>query len=160
MSGTRLAVVALATLGFACSRPRGDGVLVVTTPLPLEDSLRGDRALKMGLARFVWLWFAGGRLVVPSAMTALRPEMDQGLAESVAISESGRVYTIRLAPDARFASGAPVRAADVVASISPIVPPYIPEGYLAARALDERTVELRLSHPQASFALQLGWIRV
>jgi peptide/nickel transport system substrate-binding protein len=161
--GSGVALAALAALAatlLACGQPHGAGVLVVTTELPFQDSLRGDQALQMGLARFVWMWFVGGRLIVPSAVTARRPDVEPGLADRVDVSDGGRVYTIHLAPEARFASGTPVRAADVVASISPLVPPYIQAASLEVRALDERTVELRLARPQASFYLRLGWIRV
>lgn len=153
-------MVLAAALAASCSRPRGEGVLVVTHDLPPEDSLRGDRALKSGFARFAFNWFLGGRLVLPSSPDGLEPSMELGLADRIEVSDGGRLYTVRLSPEARFASGTPVRAADVVASISPLVPPYLPEGTVTARALDEHTVELRLQEPQASFAITLGFIRI
>jgi ABC-type transport system substrate-binding protein len=153
-----LSALLIATVG--CTKPTGEGVLVASTGLPMQVRLSSDTALQMGTARFAWNYFIGGRLVVSSSMVALRPRWYPGLAESIEVSEAGRLYTVRLSPDARFASGAPVRAEDVVASISPVAPPYLPEGYLDARVVDERTVALRLAHPQASFMLHLGWIRV
>ena len=135
-------------------------MLVVATAFPFEDTLSSDKALQMGLPRCAWGGFVGGRLVNPSSMTALRPRLEPALAESLEVSEEGRVWTIRLSPDARFSSGRPVRAEDVVASLSPVLPPYPPEGFLQARAVDERTVSIGLARPQASFPVYMGWVHV
>lgn len=135
-------------------------MLVVATAYPFEDTLSSDRAVQVGLPRCAWGGFVGGRLVNPSSMSALRPRLEPALAESIEVSEEGHVWTIRLSPDARFSSGTPVRAEDVVASLSPVLAPYPPEGFLDARAVDERTVSIRLARPQASFPLHLGRVHV
>jgi ABC-type transport system substrate-binding protein len=159
MPGRLLALAALAA-SVACTSPEGEGVLVVATAFPFEDTLSSERALQVGLPRCAWQFFVGGPLVIPSSMTALRPRLEPALAESLEVSEGGHVWTVRLSPEARFSSGRPVRAEDVVASLSPVVPPYLPEAFLRAHAVDERTVSIRLARPQASFPVQLGRVHV
>jgi ABC-type transport system substrate-binding protein len=161
MPGRGLALAALAAASVACSSPpEGEGVLVVATAFPFEDTFTSEQAFQMGLPRCAWGGFVGGRLVIPSSMTELRPRLEPALAESLEVSEKGRVWTIKLSPDARFSSGRPVRAEDVVASFSPVLPPYPPEGFMDARVVDERTVSIRLARPQASFAVHLGRVHV
>jgi ABC-type transport system substrate-binding protein len=161
MPGRPLALAALAAASVSCSNPpEGEGVLVVATAFPFEDTLSSEQVLQVGLPRCAWQFFVGGQLVIPSSMSALRPRLEPGLAESVEVSEEGHVWTIRLAPDARFSSGQPVRAEDVVASLSPTLPPYLPEDFLQAHAVDEQTVSIRLTRPQASFAVQLARLHV
>ena len=99
MPGRGLALAALAAASVSCSNPpEGEGVLVVATAFPFEDTLSSDKALQVGLPRCAWGGFVGGRLVNPSSMTALRPRLEPALAESLEVSEEGHVWTIRLVP--------------------------------------------------------------
>ncbi|MFM2042322.1 MAG: hypothetical protein RLY86_898 [Pseudomonadota bacterium] len=92
-----------------------------------------------------------------------------GAAESWTVSPDGTVYTFTLRADGRWSDGTPVTAADFVWSwqraVNPATLPYftnllyavrnapeilrgeLPPDQLGVRAVDDRTVEVTLSHP-------------
>jgi oligopeptide transport system substrate-binding protein len=96
-----------------------------------------------------------------------------GAAESWTISEDGRVYTFRLRANGRWSNGDPVVAADFVAGLrrsadpktlseySAILYPVanadavvngrLPPEQLGVRAIDDRTLEIRLHSPTPYF---------
>jgi peptide/nickel transport system substrate-binding protein/oligopeptide transport system substrate-binding protein len=83
-----------------------------------------------------------------------------GLAESWTISRDGTVYRFTLRANARFADGEPVTAGDVVFTFRRALDPNRERPPMAAsylsvledvRAVDPRTVEIRLSRPYVSF---------
>ena len=105
------------------------------------------------------------------------------LAERIEISADGLVYTFRLHPAATFQDGRGITAADVVFSFTHALSPKAAGGdaallkgpdYLSdiagaadvvagrteelsgARAIDERTVELTLAAPRATFLMKLA----
>ncbi len=101
-----------------------------------------------------------------------RPE--PGVAERWDISEDGRVYTFHLRADARWSNGDPVTAHDFVASWQRTLSPETGSDYasqlhylvnakafnegklkdfaqVGVKALDARTLEVRLTHPTAFF---------
>jgi len=77
------------------------------------------------------------------------------LAESVAVSEDGNVFTFTLREEARFHDGSPVTAEDVAFSLPllkekghPNISQVLRE-FVAAKAVDAGTVELKLSGKQS-----------
>ncbi|MCC6315660.1 MAG: peptide ABC transporter substrate-binding protein [Thermomicrobiales bacterium] len=105
------------------------------------------------------------------------------LAERIEISADGLTYTFALRPGATFQDGSPILAADVIGSLTRALSPATTGGeatllggptYLSdiegaadvvagraetlrgARALDDRTVEIRLAHPRATFLMKLA----
>lgn len=85
------------------------------------------------------------------------PRWSTSLAKSVDISNGGKRYIIHLRP-ARWSDGAPLDAKDVVFSIlvrtnTLVNNPSAPDFSLmtSVRALDDRTVEVRLSKPSPAF---------
>jgi len=94
--------------------------------------------------------------------TLLRRDADLALVEDLAtgyeVSDDGLVYTVTLRDDARFTDGEPVTAEDVAYTFTTAAT----QGGLTdvtvladAVAVDERTVELRLSQPQSTFVNRL-----
>ncbi|MCM2279271.1 MAG: ABC transporter substrate-binding protein [Oligoflexia bacterium] len=85
-------------------------------------------------------------------------KLEGALAESWSISPDGKVLTFRLRPNAKFHDGSPVIGEDAVASLKRALAPSSqvrkyydciegadgPEAKLGLRALDARTVEIRL----------------
>lgn len=93
------------------------------------------------------------------------PEPAPGIADSWDISEDGLTYTFKLNPEAKFHSGNPVTAEDVVYSLTRTVTIakgnswmirgiVTPEGL---KAVDDTTVEITLSKPFAAFLAVLPW---
>lgn len=107
------------------------------------------------------------------------------LAEVWTISRDGLVYTFTLRPEVRFHDGTPLVAADVVHTFRRVLDPgratrSVVEPFLSAVsgavdyaagrrsdlpgvvALDEKTVEIRLDHPQPAFleVLSLDQLRI
>ncbi|HLL49128.1 MAG TPA: peptide ABC transporter substrate-binding protein, partial [Thermomicrobiales bacterium] len=105
------------------------------------------------------------------------------LAQRIEISEDGLTYLIQLREDARFADGSAITSDDVVFSLNRALSPQTAEeagaalagpSYLAdiigadevirgeareltgVRATDERTVEIRLKAPRATFLMKLA----
>ncbi|MDQ3043623.1 MAG: peptide ABC transporter substrate-binding protein, partial [Chloroflexota bacterium] len=105
------------------------------------------------------------------------------LAEQIAISADGLLYTFVLRADARFHNGQSIQATDVAFSFSRALDPETAGGQVAllgaptylsdivgaadvmrdasdtlagVRALDERTVEIRLTRPSATFLMKLA----
>ncbi|HLL49300.1 MAG TPA: ABC transporter substrate-binding protein, partial [Thermomicrobiales bacterium] len=105
------------------------------------------------------------------------------LAQRIEISEDGLTYLIQLREDARFADGSAITSDDVVFSLTRALSPQTAEeagaalagpSYLAdivgadevirgeareltgVRAVDERTVEIRLKAPRATFLMKLA----
>lgn len=102
-----------------------------------------------------------------------------GVAERWEVSHDGRVYTFHLRPSARWSNGDPVTAVDFVRSIRRALHPelgaenapalHVLEGAedfargrtknsdtIGARALDDRTLQLTLERPCASFLARLN----
>lgn len=99
---------------------------------------------------------------------------EPGLAESWTVSGDGLVWTFTLREGLRFSDGSPLTAADAVASFRRLVAPATvapnatlfqaienagsvatgkaAPGTLGVRALDERTLEIRLTRPFPAFA--------
>lgn len=81
------------------------------------------------------------------------------LAQRWTISSDGRTYTFFLRGDVRFADGSPLTAAVVKASLDHVVDPRTKSKYAAglirryagAEAVDDTTVRVSLSAPDASF---------
>lgn len=107
------------------------------------------------------------------------------LADRIEIAADGLVYTFRLRADAVFQDGRSITAADVVASLTRALSPATAGGeasglggpsFLAdivgaetllagraddlagARAIDDRTVELRITEPRATFLMKLAGV--
>ncbi len=88
-----------------------------------------------------------------------RPEYD--LATGYAISGGGKVFTFKLRHGVRFASGAPMTAADVVFSYRRLEylngnPSFLIAAATDIRALDSYTVRITLSAPDVSFLSALA----
>lgn len=157
--------------------PRGDQVLRVTGPVDPILTLDPALARDISASFFARLLFRG--LVKLDENLAPVPE----LAERIDISADGLVYRFTLRPDATFQDGRPILAADVVAtltrSLSPATgggdvarlagPTYLSDidgaaDAIAGRAetlrgvvaVDERTVEIRLSEPRSTFLMKLA----
>jgi len=90
--------------------------------------------------------------------TLLRRDADLAIVDDLAtgyeVSEDGLVYTVTLRDDATFSDGEPVTAEDVAYTFNTAAT----QGGLTdvtvldeALAVDDRTVELRLSRPQSTF---------
>ena len=92
---------------------------------------------------------------VDTAQT-VQPQM----ADGYQVSDDGRTWTIRLRDGLRFHDGAPVRAADCVASLvrwagrsaGQVVRPYVTNW----AASDDRTLTVTLRQPMPTLALMLG----
>lgn len=90
-----------------------------------------------------------------------------GLAESWTVSQDGKTYVFKLRSGATFHNGAPVEAADVVASMKRVLSKDIASP-LASRlaavdtitATDAATVELKLKEPAAPLLTSLATIAV
>lgn len=98
------------------------------------------------------------------------------LAESFTVSEDGKTYQFKIRPDAKYASGNPVKAGDFITSwkraldpnrLSPMAPfMELIRGYrnyvakksknLGIRAVDDATVEIELSRPYSYFLSYLA----
>ncbi|MER3436866.1 MAG: hypothetical protein C4346_04225 [Chloroflexota bacterium] len=98
------------------------------------------------------------------------------LAESYTVSKDGKTYQFKIRPDAKYASGNPVKAGDFITSwkraldpnrLSPMAPfMEMIRGYrnyvarksknLGIRALDDSTVEIELSRPYSYFLSYLA----
>lgn len=159
--------------------PRGDQTLRLAGP---SDDLRSlDPALVRDLAtQFICRQLFRGLVRLDADM---EPVPD--LADRIEISADGRLYTVRLRPDAVFHDGRAIRASDVVASLTRALLPGTAGGdadllggptYLGdiagsadllvgrttvlrgARAVGPRTVELRLSTPRATFLMKLAGV--
>ena len=99
-----------------------------------------------------------------------------GAASGVEVDAAGRRYVFTLRPDGRYADGSPVTAADFVYSFERALDPataapsssmLLPiagaaarlrgePGALGVRALDERTLEIRLEAPRSDFLHRLA----
>ncbi|MFD2237879.1 extracellular solute-binding protein [Aureimonas populi] len=93
-----------------------------------------------------------------SLMTSSLDEPDSlycALAESIAMSADGNVFTFALRPQARFSTGEPVTATDVVFSYETMKQEghpslaYLLQEVTGAEAVDERTVRLTFSGRQS-----------
>ena len=86
------------------------------------------------------------------------------VAERLEVSREGRVYRFALDPGARWSDGSPVTAGDFVLSLERMRADRAPSAHLLddvedAHAVDESTLEVRLSHPRSYFLylLALWW---
>ncbi|MDP9363344.1 MAG: peptide ABC transporter substrate-binding protein, partial [Chloroflexota bacterium] len=170
-------VVVVARDRPAVDAPPGDQTLRLAGPRDDPPSLDPALARDLSTAMLCRQLFRG----LTRLDDDLRPVPE--LAERIEISADGLHYTFRLRPDARFHDGRTVVAADVVASLTRALTPATAGGdpallggptYLGdivgaddvvagnasslrgARAVDERTVELRLTGPRASFLAKLA----
>jgi peptide/nickel transport system substrate-binding protein/oligopeptide transport system substrate-binding protein len=159
------------------SHPTGEQELrlagTIVDPVPLDPAFARDvnaafmaRQVFRGLTRF-------GDDLQPV------PE----LAQRIEISPDGLTYRFQLRADAQFADGSPITADDVVYSLTRALDPNTAAegdaslagpGYLSdiagadelihgktatltgARAIDERTVEIQLKAPRATFLMKLA----
>jgi len=96
-----------------------------------------------------------------------------GLAETWEISKDQLTYTFHLRPGLKFSDGSPITANDIIFSWQRLVDPKVaspynmlganiingqaiidnkmPPGALGVTALDQKTIQIRLVHPDASF---------
>ncbi|MDQ3695433.1 MAG: peptide ABC transporter substrate-binding protein [Chloroflexota bacterium] len=145
----------------------------IDDPVSLDPALARD----LGTAFLVRQLFRG--------LTRLDDELsvEPELAERIEISPDGRIYTFTLRPEITFHNGDPITAEDVVFSLTRVLTPATAGGnaallagptYLSdivgaaevlsgasqtlagVRALDERTVEIELTEPNASFLTKLA----
>jgi len=161
----------------AVDAPSGDQTLRLAGPRDDPPSLDPALARDLTTSQLCRQLFRG--LTRLDADLSPVPE----LAERIEIAPDGLRYTFRLRPDARFHDGRAIAAADVVASLTRALTPATAGGdaallggptYLGdiegaadvvagraaslrgARVVDERTVELRLTAPRASFLAKLA----
>lgn len=87
------------------------------------------------------------------------------LAESYTVSDDGTTYTFNLRQNVTWHDGEPFTADDVVFTMglwtNPDVPFFLSRNFRLVeevKALDDYTVEVRLSEPQASFPILLGYL--
>jgi peptide/nickel transport system substrate-binding protein len=93
-----------------------------------------------------------------------------GIAESWEISDDGLRYTFRLNPKATFSDGKPVRAQDVLFTLSKTLDPHSDAVQLAghfdlidlakSRAVDANTVELAFREPLAAQLVRFGELNI
>lgn len=108
-------------------------------------------------------------LVIHDAKAQVIP----GVAESWEVSDDGRTYTFKLREDAKWSNGDPVKASDFVFAYQRLQDPATAAGYanihwpimnaeavnkgempkdqLGVKALDDRTLEIRLKNPTPYF---------
>ncbi|SDF37488.1 peptide/nickel transport system substrate-binding protein [Lentzea fradiae] len=99
-------------------------------------------------------------LVTRDASLALKPALASELPTA---SEDGLTWTAKLRTDITFSDGTPLTAQDVVFTYKSVLDPKV-NSTIASRfdamsdvvAVDQQTVEFRLSHPYAPFAQQLA----
>ncbi|TMB86547.1 MAG: hypothetical protein E6J45_13715 [Chloroflexi bacterium] len=130
-------------------------------------------------------WVVNNRLHIQTYRPLLEqrpgPNLVPGVAESWSVSDDGLVYQVRLRADATWNDGRPIAAQDVVWTYRHVLDPaqtsYVAshlsilvgaDDYLAGRiqdpealgvrAVDERTVEFRLSVPTPHFIFVLSWL--
>lgn len=90
----------------------------------------------------------------------LQPQPD--LAQSWTVSPDGRVYTFKLATNAKWHDGKPVTAADVEFTFNELIAKNHPRAGTwwpnveSAKALDAHTFEFRLKEPYVPFLTMLG----
>lgn len=175
-----LFLVSLPLLAGAQSFPGAgdgqDGVLRMAGPVDLR-TLDPAKAKDLGTLFLVRQVFSG--------LTRLDDDLQPvlALAESVDISDDGLVYTFMLRRNARFQDGSDITADDVVISLTRALDPATAGGnasLLAAptflldiagatellsgessslsgvAALDELTVQIRLSQPRSTFLMRLA----
>lgn len=157
--------------------PRGEQLLRLTGPVDPIATLDPALARDVTASFFSRLLFRG--LTRLDDSLAPVPE----LAERIEISADGRVYRFVLREAAAFHDGRPIVAADVVASLTRSLSPATANGdlgrlagptYLSdiagaaevtagrsetlrgARVIDDRTLELRLARPRATFLMKLA----
>jgi peptide/nickel transport system substrate-binding protein len=101
--------------------------------------------------------------LVYSGLLAYDPEkgFHPDLAESLAISEDGKTYTLKIRDDASFHNGDPVRARDVIFTVNAIQNPAYRSPLASAfrdatvSQVDDKTVAFALVEPRASFPASL-----
>ncbi len=162
---------------LAAASPSGDQVFRVTGPIVDPPTIDPALVRDLSTAFLVRLVFRG--LVVFDA--ELNPALE--LAERLNVSEDGLTYTFTLDPRALFHDGRNVIAEDVVFSFTRALDPATANGQAAllsgptfldsilgaeellsgeadilegVRALDQRTVEIRLHRPDAAFLMKLA----
>lgn len=169
--------VLVAPAETSAATPSGDQTLRLTGPITPLPTLDPALARDMSAAFFGRLLFRG--------LTRLGADLNPvpELAERIEISPDGLTYRFTLRPNAAFHDGRPIVAADVVASLARALDPVTAGGdparlggptYLSdidgaadvladrtdelrgARAVDDRTVELRLAAPRATFLMKLA----
>jgi len=89
-------------------------------------------------------------------------QLELGLAASYTVSEDGKVYTVKLRPNLRFADGTSLTAHDVVRSIKRVEkiegdPAWFVLDFLEnVEAIDEQTVKFTLKEPVSFFPALLA----
>ena len=157
--------------------PSGDQTLRITGPVDPIVTLDPALARDITASFFARLMFRG----LTKLDETLTPVPE--LAERIDISADGLVYTFVLREGATFHDGRPILAEDVVASLTRSLSPATAVGdpvrlggptYLSdiegaadllagrsetlrgARVVDERTLQLRLTEPRATFLMKLA----
>lgn len=161
-AGLACAVWLLASAADALTLQRGNG--------PEPDSLDPQRAQGLSAQQVLRDLFEG--LMRDDAEGHLVP----GAAQRVDVDADGLRYVFTLRPDGRFADGSPVTAADFVYSFERALDPataapsaalLLPiaganlrlrgeSGDLGVRAIDSRTLEIRLQAPRSDFLRRLA----
>jgi peptide/nickel transport system substrate-binding protein len=153
-----LAPVLVVLLAGACTEdpvrpasgdPNGTSLVIAVATEPAELNPL-DGYAEHGAAKI----FEG--LVEHDADASLRPALASDLPEP---SPDGRTWTVKLRPDVTFTDGTPFDAADVVATYRAMLAPArrspMRQRFAmleSVRAVDQATVEFRLTAPYAPFA--------
>lgn len=95
----------------------------------------------------------------PNGGTEIKP----ALAERWDVSKDGMTYTFHLRPGVKFSNGQPLTAEDVKFSLDRFGDPKINTilanaavGYGSSRVIDDKTVEVKLTQPVASFLYNIS----
>ncbi len=180
--GRRLsALLALLVLSFACGRERrveapstSSAAIVDDTP---QDGGTLVRRLEIDVTTMNPICFTSkydrypaNYLFTPLIYLdqSLRPI--PGLARSWEISDDGRLYTFELNPRATFSDGTPVRASDVVFTLTKIADPKSEAVQIVGsfehldlsktRAIDEHTVVVAFRQPLATQLIRFNDVNV
>lgn len=164
----------------ACAAPSPEahaGIESATVPVPggtLRLFMEAPASLDPLDVQSVYESLPVNQIFDPLVATDTSLSVVPGLAEDWTISPDGKVYTFRLRTDARFSDGSAVEAEDVVFSFRRALDPRRHRVSMAAayldvvegapsfrtgrtgelrglRAIDSKTVEIRLARPYVSF---------
>jgi peptide/nickel transport system substrate-binding protein len=96
------------------------------------------------------------------------PKLEPNLAREWSVSPDARVWTLKLATNAKFHDGSPVKAQDVVYSFQRLIRKKKGPAWMfitimdenSAKAIDDYTVQVTLTKPYAPFEAILPWLFV
>ncbi len=140
--------------------PRDELVVLIEAPPASIDPRYSVGAYDFKLARLVYAPLVS----VDDAALEPRLELADDVRPESSPSPSGAVrWRIHLRT-ARFSDGNPVTAADVVATLHELAAPggrlhqrFVDDGLIAADAVDDRTIDVRLAHAHAPFVTDLDF---